>query len=195
MHIHQKEKRSSSSILCYLLLYVDDMLVARACKKEIQEVKDDLKPTFHMKDLGNARRILGMNIMRNRERRQIWLNQSDYISRVVQRFQMHNSKETGTPPTQHFRLSVLQRSRSKSEKQEVQAIPYANVVGSIMYAMISTRPDVAQAISVTSRFMTNFGKEHWSALKWILRYLNGSGVYEILFNGGQGHEGDGGGLL
>ncbi|GAB2288844.1 hypothetical protein Dimus_038026 [Dionaea muscipula] len=53
-------------------------------------------------------------------------------------------------------------------------IPYLNVVGSIMYAMISTRPDLSYAISRLSRYMSNPGPEHWSALKWVLRYLSGT---------------------
>ena len=65
----------------------------------------------------------------------------------------------------------------------MQRIPYANIITSVMYAMISTRPDIAQAVSVTSRFMSNHGKEHWSALKWLLRYLKGAAKCEILFKG------------
>ncbi|XP_031279307.1 secreted RxLR effector protein 161-like [Pistacia vera] len=52
--------------------------------------------------------------------------------------------------------------------------PYANVIRSIMYAMISTRPDLSFSMSLLSRFMSNPGSEHWSALKWVLRYINGT---------------------
>lgn len=63
----------------------------------------------------------------------------------------------------------------------MERVPYASVVGSIMYCMICTRPDLAYAISVTSRFMSCPGKEHWQALKWILRYLNGSRSVGLLY--------------
>ena len=182
-------KKKGKQAVAYLLLYVDDMLVAGACKAEIQKVKDDLKAAFDMKDLGIARRILGMNIVRNREKREIWLSQTDYVSRVLNRFKMQNSRETATPMAQHFKLSVRQKPQNEREKQEINQIPYANIVGSIMYAMISTRPDLAQAISVTSRFMAEHGKEHWLALRWTLRYLKGAGDYGILFNG-KHEEGD-----
>ena len=56
----------------------------------------------------------------------------------------------------------------------MESIPYANVVGSLMYAMVCTRPDIAHAVSLVSRFMVNPGKGHWQALKWILRYIRGS---------------------
>ncbi|XP_070056622.1 secreted RxLR effector protein 161-like [Nicotiana tomentosiformis] len=50
-------------------------------------------------------------------------------------------------------------------------VPYANVVSSLMYAMVCTRPDISHAIGVVSRYMHNPGKEHWQAVKWILRYI------------------------
>ena len=176
--------------MAYLLLYVDDMLVAGACKKEVQRVKDDLNSTFDMKDLGAAGRILGMSIVRNREKKEIWLNQADYINKLVEKYKMGDVKATRTPLAQHFKLSIQQKPSNERERQEMQAIPYANIVGSIMYAMISTRPDIAQAISVTSRFMADHGRQHWLALKWTLRYLRGAGDYGILFRGGEEYVGD-----
>jgi len=52
-------------------------------------------------------------------------------------------------------------------------VPYANAIGSLMYAMICTRPDLAYAVSMVSRYMHNSGKKHWSVVKWIFRYLKG----------------------
>ncbi|XP_060200096.1 secreted RxLR effector protein 161-like [Lycium barbarum] len=60
-------------------------------------------------------------------------------------------------------------------------VPYSSAVGSIMYAMVCTRPDIAQAMSVVSRFMYNLGKTHWEAIKWILRYLKGSSNVGLTF--------------
>ena len=53
-------------------------------------------------------------------------------------------------------------------------VPYASAIGSLMYAMICTRPDISHAVGVASRYMNNPGKEHWMALKWILGYLRGT---------------------
>lgn len=60
-------------------------------------------------------------------------------------------------------------------------IPYSNIVGSIMYMMICTRADLAYAISATNNYMTEYGREHWNALKWILRYLKGAGNLGIVY--------------
>ena len=183
-------KKRGGAVVAYLLLYVDDMLVAGECKKEVQIVKDDLSRAFDMKDLGSARRILGMNIVRNRSKKEVWLNQTDYVSRVIERFKMEEIKGVGTPMAQHFRLSKQQAPEGEREREEMQLIPYANIVGSIMYAMISTRPDVALAISVTSRFMGAHGKQHWLALKWTLRYLKGAKEYGILYKGDEELKGE-----
>jgi hypothetical protein len=61
-------------------------------------------------------------------------------------------------------------------------IPHSNVDGNLMYAMICTRPDLAHVVSVVSRFMHNPGKEHWNAVKWILRYLKGISHFGLLFD-------------
>lgn len=114
----------------------------------------------------------------------------DYVSRVIERFNMEEVREVGTPMAQHFRLSKQQTPESEKEREEMQLIPYANIVGSIMYDMISTRPDVAQAISVTSRFMADHGKQHWLALKWTLRYMKGAKDYGILYRGGEEQKGE-----
>ena len=103
---------------------------------------------------------------------------------------MEEAKEVGTPLALHFKLSKQQIPKSEEVKQEMQLTPYANVVGSIMYAMIGTRPYVAQAISVLSRFMADHGKHHWLALKWTLRYLKGAKKYGILYRGNEELKGE-----
>ena len=50
-------------------------------------------------------------------------------------------------------------------------VPYASAIGSFMYAMVCTRPDIVYAVGIVSRYMSNLGKQHWEAVKWILRYL------------------------
>jgi len=59
--------------------------------------------------------------------------------------------------------------------------PYAQAVGSLMYAMVCTRSEIAYAISVVSRFLSCPGKAHWNVVKWIMRYLKGSSTYGLLY--------------
>ena len=64
-------------------------------------------------------------------------------------------------------------------------VPYASAMGSLMYAMVCTRPNIAHAVGVVSRFISNLGKEHWAIVKWILRYLRGTSRVCLCFGNGQ----------
>jgi hypothetical protein len=62
-------------------------------------------------------------------------------------------------------------------------VPYSLIVGNLMYAMVCTRLDIAHAVGVVSRYMNNLGKEHWEAVKWILRYLRGTTTHALFIGG------------
>jgi len=166
-----------------LLLYVDDMLIAGSGMDEIKHLKGLLSTEFDMKDLGPAKQILGMRIDRDRSARTLKLSQSKYIERVLERFNMKDAKAVSTPLASHFRLSKDLAPKSEEERMLMEGVPYASAVGSLMYAMVSTRPDIAHAVGVVSRFMSNPGKQHWEAVKWILRYLKGTSDLSLCFGG------------
>jgi hypothetical protein len=171
----------------YLLLYVDDMLIASKGKVEIDQLKSKLGKEFETKDLGAAKKILGMEIRRERTNRKLFLSQKGYLERVVERFGMKGAKSVVTPLAPHFRLSGNQSPTTAEDKAYMEHIPYASAVGSLMYAMVCTRPDISQAVSVVSRFMANPGKAHWEAVKWILRYLKGTIDTCLCFGGDACH--------
>ncbi|XP_031285901.1 secreted RxLR effector protein 161-like [Pistacia vera] len=158
----------------YLLLYVDDMLLISRSKSRIQDLKKKLSSEFDMKDLGNAKKILGMVISRDRRNNCLKLEQSAYLHKLVNKFSMADSKSVSMPLANHFMLSKDQCPKTEAEMIKMNDIPYSNVIGFIMYAMISTRPDLSFAISLLSRFTSNPDSEHWTALKWVLRYINNS---------------------
>jgi hypothetical protein len=62
-------------------------------------------------------------------------------------------------------------------------VPYSSVVGSLMYAMVCTRPYISHVVGVVSKYMNNPGKEHWEEVKWILRYLRGTTTHALCFEG------------
>ena len=81
---------------------------------------------------------------------------------------MEKTKPVATPLASHMKLSSKQSPTSQKEEEEMATVPYASAVGSLMYAMVCTRPDITHAVGVVSRFLSNLGKEHWNAVKWIL---------------------------
>ncbi|KAL0296165.1 UNVERIFIED_CONTAM: Retrovirus-related Pol polyprotein from transposon TNT 1-94 [Sesamum radiatum] len=156
------------------VLYVDDMLIASPSITLITELQKNLCKNFEMKDLGNAKKILGMTIDRDRKNSVIFLNQKTYVKTVLEKFSMENAKTTPVPLAAHFQLSKEQSPKTELETERMKSIPYSNAIGSVMYLMVSTRPDIAYGVSCLSRYMSNAGLPHWEALKWLLRYLKGS---------------------
>ncbi|TXG72666.1 hypothetical protein EZV62_001245 [Acer yangbiense] len=134
------------------------------CKK-INELKRLLGREFDMKAIGVAKKILGMEIKRDRKAGKLWLSQKRYIHKVLEKFSMLDAKAVSTPLASHFVLSAKQCISTDAEMEEMVKVPYANTVGCLMYAMICTRPDISQTVSVIAKYMTNLGKEHWNAIK------------------------------
>ncbi|KAJ9552528.1 hypothetical protein OSB04_016573 [Centaurea solstitialis] len=138
-----------------------------------------------MKDFGEAAYILGIKIYRNRSKRFIGLSQSTYIDKVLKRFKTDESKK-GYIPMQHgIVLSKTQCLVSSQDHDRIKSIPYASAIGSIMYAMLCTRPDVTYSVSVTSRFQQNPGEPHWVAVKNIFKYLRRTKEMFLVFGGSE----------
>ncbi|GJS05372.1 transposable element [Tanacetum coccineum] len=176
-------KKAPSGSLIYLLLYVDDMLVATKDMEEVKKLKILLNTEFDMKDLGAARKILGMEIIRDRKHGKLFLSQKSYIEKIISRFGMSSAKSVNTPSSANFRLSTTCAPQNEAEIEYMSRIPYASAVGSLMYAMVCTRPDIAHAMSVVSRYMAHPGKEHWNAVKRIFRYLKGTSDVGLIYGG------------
>ncbi|GJT89685.1 retrotransposon protein, putative, ty1-copia subclass [Tanacetum coccineum] len=149
--------KASGSNVTFLILYVDDILIMGNSIPMLQDVKSYLGKCFAMKDLGEAAYILGIKIYRDRSRRLIGLCQSAYIEKILKRFHMENSKRGSIPMQDKLRLSKSQGASTPAELKRMQSVPYASAVGSIMYAVRCTRPDVAFAQNITSRFQQNPG--------------------------------------
>jgi hypothetical protein len=156
-------KKMSGSSVSFLVLYVDDILLIGNDVQMLNSVKEYLNNNFSMKDMGEAAYVLGIKIYRDRSRSLLALSKSTYLDKVLKRFRMENSKKG-------ISLSVTQCPATEKDKSVMSDIPYASAIGSIMYAMLSTRPDVALALSLTSRFQSNPGMSHWSAVKSILKF-------------------------
>ncbi|KAJ9566348.1 hypothetical protein OSB04_002314 [Centaurea solstitialis] len=175
----------SGSIVTFLVLYVDDILLIGNNVPTLQSVKSWLRKCFQMKDLGEAAYILGIKIYRNRSKRLIGLSQSTYIDKILKKFRMDESKK-GFIPMQHgIVLSKTQCPISSQDQDKMKSVPYASAIGSITYAMLCTRPDVAYSVSVTSRYQQNPGEPHWVAVKNILKYLRRTKDMFLVFRGSE----------
>ncbi|GKE69730.1 retrotransposon protein, putative, ty1-copia subclass, partial [Tanacetum coccineum] len=120
---------------------------------------------FAMKNLGEAAYIIGIKIYRDRSKRLIGLYQSAYIEKILKRYYMENSKRGSIPMQEILKLSKSQGTSTPAEVKRMHNVRYASAMGSIMYVVRCTRPDVAFAHNITSRFQQNPGELHWTALR------------------------------
>ncbi|GJU25788.1 putative RNA-directed DNA polymerase [Tanacetum coccineum] len=168
-----------------LLLYIDDMLIVGKNIERIAQLKRDLSKSFSMKDLGPAKQIIGIRIFRDRGAKKLHISQEQYIEKVLCRFNMDKAKVVSSPLTTNFKLTDKDCPSSKKNIEKMDRVPYASAVGSLMYAMVCTRLDLAHAVGVVSRFLSNLCKKHWEAVKWIFRYLRGTSKLGITFGNGK----------
>ena len=157
-------KRCEADHCCYvkffgnsyiiLLLYVDDLLITGSSIEEIDNLKKKLSKQFAMKDLGVAKQILGMRIIRDKANGTLKLSQSKYVKKILSGFNMNEAKPVSTTLGSHFKLSKEQSPKIEEERDHMSKVSYASTIGSLMYVMVCTRPNIAHAMGVVSRFMS-----------------------------------------
>ena len=134
-------KKMSGSSIAFLVLYVDDILLIGNDVKFLESLREYLNGQFSMKDLGEVSYILGIKIYRDRSKRLLALSQKTYLEKILKRFNMENYKKRLLPVLRGSKLSVTQCPATAKEREEMSSKPYASAIGSIMYAMLSTRPE------------------------------------------------------
>ena len=137
-----------------------------------------------MKHLGEANYILGIKLLRDWKNKVLALPQALYIDKILARFSMENSKK-GTLPFMHeVHLSKEQSAKTLKQKEHMSRISFASAVGSLMYAMLCTRPDICYALGIVSRYHSDPEEEHWIVVKHILKYLRRTRDYMLVYYSG-----------
>jgi hypothetical protein len=176
-------KKVSGSAVVFLIFYVDDILLIGNDIPMMKVVKSSLRKSFSMKDLGESTYILGINIYRDRSKRLIGLSQDAYIDKILNWFNMRDSKKGFLPMSHGITLSKKQCPTDPDEQKRMRAIPYASAIGSIIYAMICTCSNIFYALSATSRYQSNYGDTHWMIVKNIQYYLRRTKEVFLVFRG------------
>lgn len=162
-----------------IAIYVDDLLVVGPSKEDIDEIKRSLGSRFDMSDLGPCHQYLGISVRRDRANRTIYLNQRSYIEKFLKDHDMWDVK-TAVTPIDSAKLSKAPQGYQAADSLRLR---YQRAVGSLMYAMLGTRPDIAFAVSIVSRYSSNPTSEHWTAVTRVFRYLRGTLDLELVFTG------------
>lgn len=147
----------------------------------IEKVKQELTAAFSMMDMGPISFYLGLKVDRDRERRTIKLSQPAYIEKILTKFHLDKANPVNTPMKESAFLS--QRTEGEASPSEMER--YQGMIGSIMFSMVETRPDIAFATSLVSSFAKNPSHQHIEAVKTILKYLKGSIHRGITYGGSE----------
>ncbi|GAA5887223.1 hypothetical protein JCM3774_005659, partial [Rhodotorula dairenensis] len=154
----------------YIALYVDDLLFVSPNLDEIQRVKDGLKREYGIKDLGKAKFILGIQVHR-RENGGIFLSQRAYLEDVLLRLGHADGRTAPTPMQPNLQLAVAPEDHQPTPAFHSR---YLQAVGSLMYAMLGTRPDLCYAVGVLGRHAARPDASHWAAIVRVLQYIKGT---------------------
>ena len=160
-------------------VYVDNLQITGSSFAEIQAVKKALSERFHMSDLESCQYYLGMTVTRDQKNRVLRLGQWAYLEKILRNHKMTDCKAAPTPmKTQHLEVSPPDYEPTTEFR-----LQYQSAVGSLMYAMLGTRPDLAYAVSVVSRYASRPNNSHWQAFKRIFQYIKGTLDLELTFKG------------
>ena len=150
----------SGSKFIILVLYVDDILLASGDVELLHETKRFLSNKFDMKDLGNAFFVLGIQIYRDHSKGILGLSQKAYIDKVLNRFGMSNCAPGDMPVAKGEKFSLHQCPKNELKKKDMERFPYASAIGSLMYAQVCTRLDIAYIVGMLGKYLSNLGMDH-----------------------------------
>lgn len=163
----------TKDFIVIISLYVDDLLIFSNNIIGIQETKGYLKSSFNMKDLNEVDTILGIKIKKHDSG--YVLNQSHYFKKLLESYQHLGIKETSSPYDSSIKFP-------ENNNKIVAQLEYASVIGSLMYAMHSTRPDLAFAVCKLSRYTSKPSTEHWKAIIRLLGYIQKTINYGLYYS-------------
>ena len=159
-----------------IAIYVDDMIFLSNNVEMLKREKAAIGKRFQVEDLSEIHHVLGMTVTRNRRLRTLSISQKNYLQGVLKRFEMENCKSVSTP----LEFGKKYEALSKEEKS-VDVKTYQIAIGCLNYATLISRPDLAVAVGVLSKFMSNPGLEHWKRVKRVFRYIQGTLNYGLLY--------------
>ena len=170
--------KNTSDSAIYVAIYVDDILVAGSSHRHIQDFKDELNTRFDTNDLGELKYFLGIEVRRNRKKKEMQIGQWKFVSELLAKTGMSDCRPISTPIEPHpFEISAVHGCDLK--------IGYRSIVGSLLYLAGISRPDISTAVGYAGRFQENPEAVHWKLLQRILRYLKGTEAIGLKFTSGE----------
>ena len=161
-----------------LSIHVDDILLFSNDTSMLDEEKKLIGSKFKIDEMGEVKYILGMLIRRDRERGKMTISQPKYLEGILKRFGMDKKKPVSTPlePGKHFQ-------ELPDDENPANINEYQKLISCLTYVTTATRPDLASAVGILSKYMSTPSNEHWKGVKRVLRYIKGTINYGLVFDG------------
>jgi len=163
----------------FILVYVDDLIVAGESLAGVAAIKSGISARFDVRDMGEVKDFIGMKVMRDKASKKLTLSNPGHIMNLLQAFGMDTCTPSKTAMASGFKLNKT------GENLLPEGNRYAELVGSLLYLSTTTRPDIAFAVGVLSRFMSCPEQDHMRAAKGVLRYLRGTSRLGVVYSGNE----------
>ena len=160
------------TFFCLVVSHVDDMSIGCNQPKFVDQLESKVEQFFKINNLGRMQLFVGVQVSQSPGK--ISLSQDAYIERALKRFNMENCNPQRTPLSPGLKLRKSDCPVEEKDKVQMSAIPYRSLVGTLMYAAVGTRPEMAYAVGNLSRFLNNPGEPMWRSGKRTLRFLSGT---------------------
>ena len=164
-----------------LLIHIDNCILTGSSAKLIAEYKSKLNQCYALTDLGPVHWLLGIKITCNHLAWTISLAQRSYIDSILKCFSLTDAKAYAMPIVPGAVYSRGDSPANQAKDAHMKTVPYREAIGSLMYASITTWPDISFAVGMLSRFLDNPGRAHWESMKRIFRYLSGTRNFELTY--------------
>ncbi|KAK7576778.1 hypothetical protein V9T40_013064 [Parthenolecanium corni] len=172
--------KHNNSDSIFVLIYVDDLLIASSSENLISDFKINISKTFDIVDLKEAERFLGMSIEYDRNNNVMTISQKELILKIIKRFNLTDANPIQTPMEKDLHLLP-------SEENNVN-LPYRELLGCLLYISICSRPDISFSVNYLSRFMNSFSDVHFNHLKRIIKYLKQTINLKLTYNKANGDQ-------
>ena len=162
----------------FLLVYVDDIIIAGNTKKDCQSVVRKLQEQLELSTMEEAHFFLGINIERDRKLKTLYISQSAYIDKILKRFRLEGSS-SNVPMRCDVHLSECEAEDRNSKKY-----PFRELIGCLMYLACVTRPDIMFAVQKLARYFTTYGRDHWNAAQVLGKYISSTKSLVLRYGSG-----------